>query len=227
MAVTLNARPRSTTGKNAARKLRSAGLVPAVVYGHGDETRPLEVSVLEVERLLSNINVENTVIELQVEGSKPVQALIREVQYHPSRPRLLHLDLFQLHAGEKIHLQVPIRLHGTPIGVRDSGGILQEVVRELEVECLPRDIPEGADVDVSGLGLGDTVHVSDISLPNVKVLNDPDLVICTISSPTVAALPETPETSVGVGGDVEPELIRDHRGDAENVPFQQGSAQPE
>lgn len=214
MAVTLTARPRSTTGKNAARKLRQAGTVPAVIYGHGDQTRSLEIPKNELERLLSQISVENTLIDLQIEGGATTPALIREVQYHPSRPLILHVDFLQIHAGEKIHLQIPIRLHGSPVGVRDGGGVLQEVVRELDVECLPRDIPEGADVDISELNLGDTVHISDIALPNVKILNDPDLVICTVAHPTAGALPEEPEAGEGVG-DVQPELVRDRRKEGE------------
>jgi large subunit ribosomal protein L25 len=214
-SASLNARPREERGKNAARKLRSAGDVPAVVYGHGDETRPITVSKHDIERLLSSINVGNTIIDLAIEGGKPVQALIREVQHHPSKPQILHLDLMQIHAGEKIHLNLPVRLHGTPVGVRDENGILQEVLREISVECLPKDIPDAIDVDISGLGIGDSVHVSDISAPNVKILNDPDIVICTVTTPTVVELPEAAVSEEGVGGEVEPEIIRSRRDEAE------------
>lgn len=227
MAATLTARPREERGKSAARKLRIEGQVPAVVYGHGDETRTLSVSAHDLERLLAHISVENTIIDLAIEGAATVPALIREVQYHSSRPGVLHIDFYQVHAGERIHLEIPIRLHGVPVGVRESAGVLQEVLRELSVECLPRDIPEGADVDVSGLEVGETIHVSDIQLPNVKILNDPDLVICTVGSATVQALEVGAETEDGVGGDIEPELIRRREGDAADVPFEHGSRQPE
>lgn len=214
MPVTLNARPRSTFGKNANRKLRASGFVPAVIYGHGDETRPLEIAVNELERLLSSISVENTLIDLRVEGAKATPALIREVQYHASRPMILHVDFLQVHAGEKIHLQVPIHLHGTPRGVRDGNGVLQEVLRDLSVECLPRDIPEAIEVNIEELDLGQSIHVSDLSAPNVTILNDPDLVICTVSMPTTEALAEAAETEEGVG-EVEPEVIRSRREDAD------------
>ena len=227
MAATLSARPRATQGKNAARQLRRDGRVPAVVYGRGEESKPVDVSLHELERLLSSISVENTIIDLQIEGTGEAQALIREVQYHPSRPQILHVDFFHVHAGESIHLQIPIRLHGSPIGVRENGGILQEVLREIEIECLPRDIPEAVDLEIGELDVGDAIHVSDVKIASAKVLNDPDLVICTVTAPTVAALPETAETEEGIGGDVEPELIRDRRGDAEDTPFEKGSAQPE
>jgi large subunit ribosomal protein L25 len=203
MAVTLNARARSTFGKNAARKLRQSGLVPAVIYGHGDETRPLEIAINELERLLSSTSL-NTLIDLRVEGASATPALIREVQYHAVKPLILHVDFLQVHAGEKIHLQVPVRLHGTPVGVRDEGGVLQEVLHTVEVECLPRDIPEGIDIDVESLGIGDSVHVRDVNIPNVRILNDPDLTIVSVTPPTAEALPEG-EVEAAEG---EPEVIR-------------------
>lgn len=221
MAVTLTARPRTETGKGAARRLRRAGEVPAVIYGHGDQTRSLVVNGHELEKLLSSISVENTIIDLQLEGGETTPTLIREVQYHPVKPLVLHLDLLQVHAGEKLHLEVPIRLHGTPVGVRDLGGVLQEVLREIHVECLPADIPEGVDIDINGLGIGDTVHVSDVSLPKARILNDPDLVICTVTPPTAAALPEGTESEDTAGGDLQPELVRSRKDDAD-VPADNG-----
>jgi large subunit ribosomal protein L25 len=227
MATTLTARPREERGKNAARKMRRAGMVPAVMYGHGDEPRALSVDLHELQRLLATTRVETTILDIQVEGAATVPALVREVQYHPARPEILHLDLLMVHAGEKLHLVVPVRLQGTPTGVSEDAGILQEVLRELSVECLPRDIPEAIDIDISELAAGSSIYVREVSVPRVTILNDPDLVICTVGHPTVAELPETAETADGVGGEVEPELIRSHREDAKDVPFERGSAQPE
>jgi large subunit ribosomal protein L25 len=227
MATTLTARPREQRGKSAARQLRRDGQVPAVVYGHGDETRTLSVSAHDLERLLAHISVENTIIDLAVEGGTTVPALIREVQYHSTRPGVLHIDFYQVHAGERLHLEIPVRLHGVPVGVRENAGVLQEILRDLSVECLPRDIPEGADIDVTGLEVGESIHVRDVQLPNVKILNDPDLVICTVGGATVQALEVEAETEDGVGGDVEPELIRRREDDAKDVPFEHGSRQPE
>ncbi len=220
MAATLHARPRSERGKTAARALRREGRVPAVIYGHGEETRSLSVDSLELEKLLSSITVENTLIELSIEGGDSTRALIREVQWHPYKPQVLHLDFYQVHAGEKIHLPVPVRLHGTPLGVREDGGVLQQVLHDLEVECLPRDIPEAIDVDVSELRIGDSVHVRDVSVPNVRILNDEDLTICSVTPPTMVALPEETEEGEGVG-DVEPELIRRRGEDADDVETQE------
>jgi large subunit ribosomal protein L25 len=134
------------------------------------------------------------------------------VQYHPARKLVLHVDFLQIHAGEKIHLEVPIRLHGTPIGVRDNGGILQEVLRELHVECLPRDIPEAIDLDIDALDVGDVIHVSDVSAPGVKILNDPDIVLVTVVAPTVAGLEEGAEEEGAEAGAAEPEVIRRREG---------------
>jgi large subunit ribosomal protein L25 len=222
MAVKLNAQLRTETGKGAARTIRREGRVPAIVYGHGEENRSLTVDALELEKLISSISVENTLIDLKIEGvRKATPALIREIQFHPLRPQVLHLDLYQVHAGEKIHLEVPIRLHGSPIGVREDGGVLQEILRDIHVECLPSDIPEAVDIDISELRIGDAVHVSDVTLENSKILNDPDLVICVVAGPTVVELPETPETEEGEG-DVEPELIRDKAADADVAASDQG-----
>lgn len=185
--ATLKASTRVGSGKGDARKLRATGNVPAVAYGQGSAARSLALKGQELNLLLASINAENTIIELQVEGERPIQALIREIQRHPSRSEILHVDLFEVQAGTKLHVNVPIRFNGTPVGVRDSGGILQEVLRDLSVECLPVDIPSEIELDVDGLELGDAIHVKDVTVPNATVLNDPDLVICMVTAPTVSA----------------------------------------
>ena len=207
--ASLNARIREGTGKGVSRKLRAAGEIPAVAYGHGMEGRPLAVNAHELELLLATINPENTIIDLRVKGAKPAPALIREVQHHPSRPQILHVDFFQVRAGEKLHVEVPVRFHGTPVGVRDEAGIFQEVLRELTVECLPKDIPAAIDLSVESLGLGQSIHVSDVKIDNATILNDPELVLCTVSAPTVEALPEEAEEEAEAGA--EPEVIRERR----------------
>ena len=218
MNTTLNARPREERGKGAARKLRAAGRVPVVVYGHGDANQTLSVDALELEKLLARINVENTLLEVAVEGGATTRTLVREVQMHPFKPEVLHLDLLQVHAGEKIRLNIPVRLVGAPDGVRNGGGVMDQVLYDLEVECLPGNIPDAIEVDVTNLGVGDSARVRDVSVPDVKVLNDPDLPICSVLAPTVPALEVEPETEPGVGGEVEPELVRDRSADADTVP---------
>lgn len=211
MNASLNARTRDERGKGAARRLRATGRVPVVVYGHGDQTQALSVDALELEKLLARISVENTLIELAVEGGATTRALIREVQMHPFKPEVLHMDLLQVHAGERIRLNVPVRVVGTPEGVRNGGGVMDQVLYDLEVECLPTDIPDALDVDVSGLGVGESARVRDIEAGNVTVLNDPDLPVVSVLAPTVQAL--EPEAAVETG--VQPELVRDRSREAE------------
>lgn len=213
--ATLNARLRDGTGKGVARKLRSAGEIPAVAYGHGKEGRALTVNAHELELLLASINPENTIIDLKVDGSKSAQVLIREVQHHPSRPFIQHVDFFQIRAGEKLHVSVPVRLHGTPIGVREGGGVLQEVLHELSVECLPKDIPAGIDIDIDSLAVGDSIHVSDVELENAVVLNAADLVICSVTMPSTAVLPEDADAEDATGTGAEPELVRERPTESE------------
>ncbi|HEV2149500.1 MAG TPA: 50S ribosomal protein L25 [Longimicrobiaceae bacterium] len=213
MEASLNARPRDEHGKGAARKLRAAGRVPVIVYGHGDQTRSLSVDALELEKLLARISVENTLLQVTVEGGETTRTLIREVQMHPFKPEVLHLDLLQVHAGERIRLQIPVRLVGTPDGVRNGGGVMDQVLYDLEVECLPRDIPDAIDVDVSGLGVGESARVHDVSVPDVKVLNDPDLPIVSVLAPTVQAAEVEPAVETGT----EPELVRDRTAEASDV----------
>ena len=217
MPATLTARPRSERGKNAARALRRSGRIPAVSYGHGEETRSLTVDALELEKLLASISVENTLIELQVEGGDTSRALIREVQQHPFKLVVLHVDFYQVHAGERLTLQIPIRLVGTPVGVEDQGGVLDQVIYELDIECLPVNIPAVAELDVSGLDIGDSLRIHDIRLPDVEILNDEDLTVCSVTAPTVVEEPEEPETELGIGEIEEPELIGDRAEDAEDV----------
>jgi large subunit ribosomal protein L25 len=193
--ATLKASIRKEKGKGAARRLRAGGQLPAVAYGHGVKDRALSLDSHDLEKLLASINPENTIIELRVDGGRPVQALIREVQRHPSRPQILHVDLFQVRASEKLHVNVPVRFSGAPVGVRDEGGVLQEILRELSVECLPADIPTEVVVDIEGLRIGDAVHVKDVSVPKVTILNEPELVICSVTTPTVPGVEEGAEAS--------------------------------
>lgn len=195
MAATLNAQVRAERGKNAMRRLRREGYVPAVLYGHGDSNQALAVRAQELDKLIASVAVENTIIDLKIDGGAPTTILVREIQQHPTKPHILHIDFFQIHAGEKIQLDIPIRLHGTPVGVRESGGVLQEVLRELRVECFPRDIPEAVDLEIGDLGIGDTIHVRDVTLEDVVILNDEDLVIATVAAPSVADLPEDEEAA--------------------------------
>lgn len=192
----LTATGRATKGKGAARKLRAAGRIPAVVYGNGDEARSVSVNALEVQRLFAGISVENTVIDLKVDDAAPVPVLVREVQRHPYRDDILHVDFYQVHAGETVTVEVPVRLTGTAQGVRE-GGVLDQILYDLAVRCRVDRIPEAIEADVSALAIGDSLHVSDLALPaGVESEVEGDRVVCSVTPPTVAALePESAEAA--------------------------------
>jgi len=208
--LTLRAAPRLERGKGPARRLRRAGRIPAVIYGRGEETRTLSVDARELERLFGRIHVASTVITLQIEGERGpgVRALVREVQTHPFKPEILHVDFLQLHAGERVDVEVPLHFVGTAAGVR-AGGVLQQTLHALAVRCDVERIPEAIEVDVSALEIGDSLHVRDLQVPEgVEIHTEGDRTVCTVLPPTVRALEAAPEAPEGVGGEVEPELIR-------------------
>jgi large subunit ribosomal protein L25 len=201
---TLNATPRTGSGKGVARKLRATGKVPAVVYGHGDRTTPLAVDAHELDLLLHSISVDNTVIGLTQEGGQQTKVLIREVQMHPFKPQVLHVDFLLLHAGERLKVRIPVRLSGTPVGVHVGGGVMDQVMYDLEVECLPDEIPEAIDLDVSNMDIGESMRVSDLKLEKVRLIADGDLPIVSVLAPTVSQAEEDEAAAAAP----EPEVIR-------------------
>lgn len=206
----LKAEKRDTTGKGAARKLRGSGRIPAVLYGHGDETRSLSVDAHELEMLMQRVHIENTIVQLQIGGERAgIKALAREVQRHPHRPVILHVDFYQIHAGEKITVEIPIRLVGQAPGVK-TGGLMQHALTELEVRCLPDDIPEYLEADVSAMEIGDSLHVSDVALPaGVEAMQDADRTICSVIPPQAGvAEPGEEEAATAEEEGGEPEVIR-------------------
>jgi large subunit ribosomal protein L25 len=181
--ATLKAVTRSGSGKGGARKLRASGLVPAVVYGRGDETLAISVDAHEARLLFQTISVENTLVDLSLDGES-IQTLVREVQVHPYRPELIHIDFYRVQTGVKLDLEIPVHLIGTPIGVKMNGGVVQQIIHELPVRTVPSLIPESFEVDVSELNVGDSIHVSDLTLPEgVEVKLDPDQTVCSIVVP--------------------------------------------
>lgn len=205
----LKAELRSESGKGAARKLRAAGRVPAILYGRGEETRSLTLDGHELSRILASVHVENTIIDLDIEGQGTVPTLVREVQSHAWRGDVLHVDFYQIQAGQKVDVGVPLRFVGVAPGVK-AGGMLQHILSEVQVRCLPDRIPQSFEVDISGLEVGDSVHVSAIALPEgVDLLDDPERTICSVLAPTVAREPgEEEEAAAAAPESEEPEVIR-------------------
>ncbi len=201
----LSATPRDGTGKGAARSLRAQGKVPAVIYGHGRAPQSLAIETRELEKLLSKISAESTVIELSMDG-KSARTLIREIQRHPFKRQILHVDFQELVAGEKVTVRIPIVLMGVPEGVRQDGGILDQVMRELEIEVDPANIPNHVEVDVNALRIGDSVHVRDIPLPEgVELVGEPDSTVCVVSAPRAVVETVAPTEEAEIVA--EPEVI--------------------
>lgn len=185
----LNAEPREDKGKSGTHKLRREGWVPAILYGGGGEPRNLRVAAKEMDSLFRSLESEHALIGLNV-GSEKHSVLIREVQHHPTRGDVLHVDFHRISETEKIRVQVPVHLTGVPIGVKDHGGILEHFLREVNVECLPKDLPDHLEIDISHLNLLDTIHVSDIASERLTILDEPTAPVCVVSRPSLVKTPE-------------------------------------
>jgi large subunit ribosomal protein L25 len=211
----LEAQARTPGNKNAARRVRVAGKVPAVVYGAGKDAVSVAVDPRQVKAILYSKTGHNTIFDLALEGEK-TKAMIVDWQYEPIKGSLLHIDLKRIAMDKKLTVQVPIVLKGEAAGVKNEGGILEQILREVELECLPADIPASIEVDVSELVLGKVVRVSDLSHSDkIKFLTDenqPVAHVTTVKEEVVAA----PEAVAAEGATpAEPEVIKKGKQDAE------------
>src|ERR1051325_3019839 len=216
--VALSATPRAGKATGIARKLRQAGEVPAVIYGHSRDPQSLTLNTREIDKLLAQIAGTTTVVELSV-GGNTVKTLIREVQRHPVKRNVLHVDFQELVAGEKVNVSIPLRFQGTPAGVREGGGILEEVMHQLHLRVDPSAIPDHIDVDVSALTIGHGIHVADLKLPQgAEVMDEEDATVCVVVAPR-AVVEETPVVAAegAAAAPAEPELIRKPKGGDEEA----------
>jgi large subunit ribosomal protein L25 len=197
----LAVRLRTGKGKEEARRLRNQGLIPAVVYGQREEAIPVTLNPQQLTKALRGGAGERSLINLTIEGLQdgPVTktVILKEKQIDPLKRTLLHVDLYTVAMDEKIHVAIPVHLVGKSVGV-ELGGVLEQVLREIEVECLPGDIPPSIDVDVSALDIGDSIHVADITLEKAKILVDPDQTLVTVVPPTVYEEPVVEEEVVEI-----------------------------
>lgn len=221
--VTLSAEKREGTGKGVARKLRQAGKIPAVLYGRDMDAVHISLDAHDAELLFRSIPVDNTIIELKVEGTKePHQTLVRDIQTHPFKGTLVHVDFLRIQAGVKVELTVPVHLVGTPIGVKDEGGVLDQTVHDLPVACIPSAIPESFEVDVSHMAVNDVLHVSDLDVgEGVEVLLPGERTICSVSVPR-AVIEEAAE-----GEELEDELEMEGEEATEGEASEEGSEEGE
>ncbi len=201
--------------KNAARRVRVSGKIPAVVYGAGGDAVAVTVDPKVITKILHSDSGHNTIFDLDVTGGSLVKAMIVDWQHEPIKGALLHIDLKRIAMDKAMRVSVPIQLTGVPVGVKAQGGILEHVLREVEIECLPNDIPSHLDVDVSGLELHGVIHVSDLPHSgSIKFLGDED---ATVAHVTVIREVVEPTAEV-VATTAEPEVAKKGKGDAEAVP---------
>ena len=187
--MTIKVEKREKTGKNANRQLRATGAVPAVVYGDHKDSVAITIDRKKVIELLKEGGGENAVFKLELAGTKASRhAMIRDLQVDPISRRIIHIDFQRIDLKQKVRVQVPIHLNGEPHGVKNEGGVLDFITREVEVECLPNDIPQTLEIDVSGLAIGDHIEAKDLDLPaDVELIDEADKVIVSVSHSRVAA----------------------------------------
>jgi large subunit ribosomal protein L25 len=194
----LTVQTRTQVGRNAIKKVRKEGLIPGVIYGVGQEPINLEVNGRQLSTVLAHASSENILLELEiVDGDNKLNslAMIQEVQHHPIQRQILHVDFHAVSATEKITAEVPIETIGEPVGVKTNGGLLEHNLRDLEVECLPADLPERIEVDVTNLDVNQSIHVKDLKLPpGVEAVTDADLTVVAVSA---ARVDEEPTEALG------------------------------
>jgi large subunit ribosomal protein L25 len=194
----LTVQTRTQVGRNAIKKVRKEGLIPGVIYGVGQEPINLEVNRRQLSTVLAHSSSENILLELEIvdgDNKRNSLAMIQEVQHHPIQRQILHVDFHAVSATEKITAEVPIETIGEPIGVKTSGGLLEHNLRDLEVECLPGDLPNRIEVDVTSLDINQSIHVKDLKLPpGVEAVTDGDLTVVAVSA---ARVEEEPTEALG------------------------------
>jgi large subunit ribosomal protein L25 len=221
--VKLTAEPRTALGRSAVRKLKAAGSVPAVMYGSKDKPEALQVSKREINALLSHAAGENILVELEIAG-KTKLALVQEVQHAPLGGAVLHIDFHAVSQDEVIEADVPLEPQGTANGVKNMGGLLEQSLRSLAIECLPRNLPDVIRVDVSALNIGDAIHVREIQLPEgVTTRIQPDLTAFSVLAPTVEEEPVAATAEAAAG----PEVIKEKKEEPEGGTAPAGGAAKE
>lgn len=211
MSFTIKAEKREDFGKNASRRLRKEGKIPAVLYGEGTATIPLTLAKKDIAAILKSEAGENTIFKVAFD-SKVQDAMIKELQVQASTDELLHADLILISMDKAIRVAIPVVLRGEPVGVKTEGGFIDFMIREVDIECLPKDIPENIQVDVSALHLHQSLKVSDLALPEgVKLMNDPSSVIVVIGVPHKEEEVAKPVEEAVVAEPTEPEVIKKER----------------
>ena len=202
----LKAQTRTGAGRPVARKLRREGIVPASICAKGEDSINVQIDKKEITKLLAHATSEHVLVDLEIEGAPNRLALIQEVQHDPVRRDVMHVDFHAVRADEKLHALIPIEAVGEPNGVKNFGGVLEVAIHEIDVECLPKDLPEIIRVDVTSLNVGESIHVRDLQLPEgVTAKMNGDLTVITVAAPRVEAEPVAGEAAAS------PEVIKEKK----------------
>ncbi len=222
--ATIKATIRNETGKSKMRKLRRAGLLPAVMYGHGDPSVLLSLSDQEFGKLLKELKGHAPIVDLQIDGQEKVRCVIKTIQRNPIDGSFLHVDFQKVHAQEKLTMGVPVILYGTAIGVKE-GGMLELLLREIPVRATIDKIPEHIDIDITHLRMGHSIHISDLQYPEIEFLLPSESAIVTILTPRkLAAAAETVTTTETP---TEPEVIKEKKKEEEVAEGEKGKSEAE
>ncbi len=223
--IILEIQSREEIGKSKVKDLRQKGFIPAVIYAEGKKSLPVKISHRQLWQLIHQHRLEATVINLRMQEDKKQKGkpcLIKEIQYDPVKGDIIHVDFNEISLTKVIKVNVPVVAKGEPAGVKQEGGSLEHILWEIEVECLPTDIPKDIGIDVSQLKIGDSIHIKDVVFPsNVKVLNSPDAIIFSVSAP----IKEEEVAAPVVEGEEkqEPEVIKEKK----EVPAEGEEGKPE
>lgn len=215
----LIAKKRDLQGSSNSRRLRKAGSLPGVIYGDGEDAMAIQLSTHNFERLLHHHASETMLVEIEVEGEGNVSALVKNVQHHPVTSELLHVDLQKVAADKPIQVEITLGVVGEAAGVK-AGGVLDLVMHSISVECLPGDLLDSIEVDVSKMEIGSILHVSDVKLDaKLKLLSDPEAIVASVVEPRAEEEPEEEELAEGVEGaeGAEPEVISEKKADDEEA----------
>jgi large subunit ribosomal protein L25 len=209
--------PRQARGSAQVGRLRREGLLPAVVYGSGKPARAVQLNLHDFEQALRGHAGEHLLMDLEVQGEASLKVLLKEVQYHPVSGRMTHADFNEVSMTEKLRVELPLRLVGEPVGVSQQGGILEHLIRQVAVECLPTDIVEHVDVDVSALSIGQSLTVADVKLDPARytILTPMEVAVATVAAPRIEEEPVVAEAAVGEAAAGEPEVITEKKEEGE------------
>jgi large subunit ribosomal protein L25 len=216
--VKLKVEPRTNVGRSAVRKLRARGLIPAVIYGGNDKPQPLQVIARDINAMMSQASGENVLVELEIAGEGASRtALVQEVQHSPVGGDIRHVDFHAISMDEMIQAEVPLEATGVAIGVKTFGGLLEQSLRALTIECLPANLPDRIIVDVSQLNIGDSIHVRNIQFPQgVTPKVQPDLTAFSVVAPVIEEVPVAAEAEAAAAAG--PEVITEKKEEGEAAP---------